>query len=138
MNSPNNALWSMQQGWGRSRKPPLPSLLVILLLSVVATGLGSPGPALGASPTADAAPISEITPDLTEEGFAFEVQSYEEDFGVSAQTAERNLLTQQDAIGVVEGLEHALGESYAGVWFDNESGEFVVPVLGASNLAVVS
>jgi hypothetical protein len=67
----------------------------------------------------------------------FEVQSYQEDFGVSAQTAERNLAIQQRALGVVEGLEHAQGKSYAGVWFDNESGEFVVPLLETSSPALV-
>jgi sugar lactone lactonase YvrE/putative hemolysin len=60
---------------------------------------------------------------------AFEVQSYQKDFEVSVQAAEHNLAVQDRGASIVEQLEHSQGKRYAGVWFDNESGEFVVPTL---------
>jgi hypothetical protein len=70
-----------------------------------------------------------------------EVSEYRKDFGVSSGRAERALEVQR--IGAEEnigqGLENALGKLYAGIWFDNSSGEFVVPVVsGASEAAVAS
>jgi len=59
------------------------------------------------------------------------VRSYQEDFGVSAATAEANLAAQERGASIVGQLQVALGADYAGVWFDNEAGEFVVPVLDA-------
>jgi Trypsin len=67
----------------------------------------------------------------------FEVKGYSEDFSVPAAEAEEVLETQQQAPGIVEQLQARLGDRYAGVWFDNESGEFVVPLTaGASRTAV--
>ncbi|HWM64342.1 MAG TPA: hypothetical protein VNP96_10190 [Solirubrobacterales bacterium] len=64
---------------------------------------------------------------------SLEVQDYARDFGVSEPRAEATLETQRRGAGVVSQLEQALDERYAGVWFDNETGEFVVPLLpGAS------
>jgi Repeat of unknown function (DUF346) len=60
---------------------------------------------------------------------ALQVSSYQDDFEVSKQTAEESLQAQEDGAGIVEQLEDTQGKNYAGVWFDNESGEFVVPVL---------
>jgi hypothetical protein len=66
--------------------------------------------------------------------YPLEVQEYRTDFGVSAKQAEAVLQAQYagaeaDIAGQLEGR---LGSRYAGVWFDNESGEFVVPLLGDS------
>ena len=58
----------------------------------------------------------------------FEVQEYQHAMGVSAEQAEENLKLQQRGSGIVEQLETALGPGYAGVWFDDEAGEFVVPM----------
>jgi hypothetical protein len=62
---------------------------------------------------------------------SFEVAEYREDFEVPKQQAEESLGVQADGAkaGIVEGLEERLGSDYAGVWFDNETGEFVVPLL---------
>jgi trypsin len=69
---------------------------------------------------------------------ATEVSSYQDDFEVSKQTAEESLEAQEDGAGIVEALEDSQGEDYAGVWFDNESGEFVVPVLADANPTSIS
>jgi 16S rRNA C1402 (ribose-2'-O) methylase RsmI len=66
-----------------------------------------------------------------------EVREYRNDFDVSAQQAEETLETQasgaeQDIVGQ---LEDGLGSRYAGLWFDNQAGEFVVPVLGSASRA---
>jgi len=64
-----------------------------------------------------------------------EVQSYQHRFGVSPHVAERNLGRQARGAGIVEQLETTQGSSYAGVWFDNESGEFVVPTVSEAGRA---
>lgn len=66
---------------------------------------------------------------------SLEVESYRHDHGVSAQVAARNLATQQRGTGIVQRLEAVQDDRYAGVWFDNEAGEFVVPVLGERSRA---
>jgi streptogramin lyase len=58
-----------------------------------------------------------------------ELNSYKNDFHVSAAAAEHNLAVQQRGAGIVELLKGTLGKEYAGVWFDNERGEFVAPTL---------
>ena len=72
------------------------------------------------APSALAAPSS---------GEAFEVQEYQADFGVSEEAARDHLETQEDGTGLPETLASALGARYAGIWFDNTNGEFVVPVV---------
>ncbi len=74
-----------------------------------------------ASAAAETQPGSELRP--------LEVQSYRDDLGVSAETAEKNLLLQRSGAGAVDELKAVQGGDYAGVWFDNEGGEFVVPVM---------
>ncbi|MET0557342.1 MAG: S1 family peptidase [Solirubrobacterales bacterium] len=63
------------------------------------------------------------------------VDSYQENFGVDEETAEENLETQALGSSIVGQLQATLGDGYAGVWFDNEAGEFVVPVLGVVDRA---
>jgi len=58
-----------------------------------------------------------------------EVADYGKAFGVSKAKAEANLEAQERGTGITDELEDRLGPEYAGVWFDNEAGEFVVPVL---------
>jgi streptogramin lyase len=68
-----------------------------------------------------------------------ELKGYKEDFGVSTVVAEEHLAIQQRGAGIVEQLEGSLGEDYAGVWFNNESGEFVIPtVADASQVSHVT
>jgi hypothetical protein len=47
---------------------------------------------------------------------------------VSATVAEERLELQRDGSAMVEMLEGVEGEAYAGVWFDNSTGQFVVPL----------
>jgi streptogrisin C len=72
--------------------------------------------------------ILRATPAAAEPRDAFELQGYERRFDVSPEQAEQRLAIQADAVGVVEDLKASLGAAYAGVWFDNQAGEFVVPV----------
>jgi len=89
-------------------------VLALHVLSLVLLGTLSPT-ALGA--------------ESEKEVHRIQVDSYRRDFDVSAQMAERNLATQEDGAGIVRQLEVLQGDEYAGIWFDNESGEFVVPLL---------
>ncbi len=59
----------------------------------------------------------------------FEVSEYERRFDVSKSTAERNLVVQLRGADIVRILEEGQGDRYAGVWFDNAAGEFVVPIV---------
>ncbi|HWM64719.1 MAG TPA: trypsin-like serine protease [Solirubrobacterales bacterium] len=69
---------------------------------------------------------------------SFEVSEYRQDFGVSAEVAEERLETQQRGTTMVAELKLALGDDYAGVWFDNEKSEFVVPLLPGADRATVA
>ncbi len=69
-----------------------------------------------------------------------EVREYKREFGVSELHAEESLETQQTGLdmNLVAQLESLLGADYAGVWFDNATGDFVIPVTpGADRDAVV-
>jgi hypothetical protein len=59
-----------------------------------------------------------------------DVQGYASEVGVPYETALATLETQESGAGVVEQLESELGDRYAGVWFDDDDREFVVPLLG--------
>jgi hypothetical protein len=67
----------------------------------------------------------------------FEAESYGQAFDLPAPVAEEHLETQHEAAGIVEQMEDTQGKRYAGIWFDNQSGEFVVPVLGDASVAAV-
>jgi hypothetical protein len=62
-----------------------------------------------------------------------ETETLEAASGISTAQAEARLAIQHRAtkVNIVGQLEESLGKEYAGVWFDNEAGEFVVPVLAA-------
>jgi sialidase-1 len=72
------------------------------------------------------------------EADALTVSSYQENYEVSKQIAEENLEAQEDGAGIVEQLEDSQGKRYAGVWFDNESGEFVVPAVASADRAKIA
>jgi len=62
------------------------------------------------------------------------VAEYQHDFpSLSAEQAEERLEIQQRGSAIVAELKLALGKDYAGVWFDNKSGQFVIPLLAASD-----
>lgn len=58
-----------------------------------------------------------------------EVGNYAQQFAVPAAVAAENLSRQERGAGIVGQLRTVLGRKFAGVWFDNQSGEFVVPLL---------
>ncbi len=62
-----------------------------------------------------------------------EVAEYARTFDVSAREASDTLNTQEKGAGVVEVLRQTLGSQYAGIWFDNTAGEFVVPLAAKSD-----
>jgi hypothetical protein len=82
--------------------------------------------ALLAGALSAASASAEVTP--------FEVSEYRKDFAMPVQQAEETLETQATgAEGDIAGrLQEGLGSRYAGIWFDNQAGEFVVPVLGGA------
>ncbi len=93
------------------------------------------GPALASASPATATLPTGTSPTEAEE---LAVGSYQDDFDVSKQTAEERLEAQEDGAGIVEQLESSQGKSYAGIWFDNESGEFVVPTVTGSSRASIT
>jgi len=66
-----------------------------------------------------------------------EVSSYQEDAQVSEGVARERLETQARGAGLVGEIRGALGEGYAGVWFDNERGEFVIPLVEIGQREIV-
>jgi hypothetical protein len=66
------------------------------------------------------------------------VLAYQQTFQTSTAAAEANLETQSKAAGVVELLRHRLGDGYAGIWFDNEAGQFVVPLIPDAKRSTVA
>ncbi len=70
---------------------------------------------------------------------AFEAKEYAHDFGVTPEQAKNKLEIQDQGAkaGIVEELEGSLGNRYAGLWFDNKAGEFVVPALPSASRASI-
>jgi hypothetical protein len=101
----------MMRALGRGRLVLGTGLFALLLLVVVGVG----------SASADVQP--------------FEVSEYRQEFEVPKQQAEETLEVQAAGAesGIVEDLEESLGGRYAGVWFDNGAGEFVVPLVDESD-----
>ena len=104
---------SVRGGTRRSRVSAVVLSLALLLVLVPAGADASVGPA--------------------------EVDEYVKDFGVSAERARATLQTQARGVeaGIVGRLERLLGPRYAGIWFDNERAQFVVPLLGEGDGALV-
>jgi hypothetical protein len=69
----------------------------------------------------------------------WEANGYATDFGVSIERAEEVLELQHHGaeVDIVGQLENRLGERYAGVWFDNRAGEFVVPLVAGTDSSSV-
>jgi len=64
-----------------------------------------------------------------------EVSKYARHFDVSDQVAQRNLARQSESGEVTEALMSSEGDRFAGIWFDNQSGELVVPTVSAGATA---
>ncbi len=106
----------------------LASRNVAYLIPFVCTALGMlllPQGALGSS-AADGGPSQGDGPT------AMAVQAYAEDASLPPGRAERDVHLQKQATGIVEGVEDATGNDYAGMWFDSDAGEFVVPMADSS------
>jgi hypothetical protein len=110
---------SHRTGWVVGRVA-LVSLCVAasLCLGAAATALGANA---GSSPSAAPKPSAP------------EVEVYANTFKVSKGVAEERLEAQTKAAeaDIVGELEQGLGEDFAGVWFDHETGKFVVPMATA-------
>jgi streptogrisin C len=97
----------------QSYSKKLPSCAIAVLIPIALLSLSS-----------TAAMATEIQP--------FELREYRQDFDVPLREAEENLDAQQRGIEVVSQLESTLAHRYAGVWFDNQTGEYVVPLLAGT------
>jgi hypothetical protein len=58
-----------------------------------------------------------------------ELDNYRQEFGLSPTAAEENLETEHLGAGIVEVLKNTEGSEYAGVWFDGQAGQFVIPLI---------
>lgn len=56
------------------------------------------------------------------------VASYAKQFDLSSDEAAQHLTTQLRAMNVLDALRSNLGDQFAGIWFDNQTGRFVIPV----------
>jgi len=81
--------------------------------------------ALGNSPVANATVTS------------FEVSNYSRHYDLSRQEARRNLARQAESGAVTEALMDSERGQFAGVWFDNQRGELVVPTVSGAAAATV-
>jgi trypsin/repeat uncharacterized protein DUF346 len=94
-----------------------------LIAAVAMIVIAVPGGALGAEVEGPATGSPAIEASAPQE-----VAAYQKEFGVSAPVAKERLEIQHRGAGVVPTLEGAEEGAYAGVWFDNARGEFVVPM----------
>jgi hypothetical protein len=113
-------------------------LLVAAISGLVAMPVSAeePLPSLEPHPLLEPEPLPPfMAPDGTEDQRAalepepFEVREYQRNAGVTEEVARADLELQHRGAHIVELLEKTLGSRYAGVWFDNQNGEFVVPAL---------
>jgi streptogrisin C len=61
------------------------------------------------------------------------VDEYAKRYAVEDAAAAHRLELQGKAAGIANALEARLGDDYAGVWFDNSDGRFVVPLVSEKN-----
>lgn len=66
------------------------------------------------------------------------IQSYASDFEVSREEAARRLEIQSRGVDLFDPLERALAERFAGLWFSNDDGVFVIPVIHSDDDAIVA
>jgi Trypsin/Alpha-lytic protease prodomain len=65
------------------------------------------------------------------------VDEYAKAYGVGEGAAVARIALQEKAAGVANALEARLGPDYAGVWFDNADGVFVVPIVSKADAGAV-
>jgi hypothetical protein len=75
--------------------------------------------------------------DAAETPESLAVDEYAKRFEVSEEEAGDRLALQGRAAGIANALEHRLGSNFAGVWFDNADGTFVVPIVATEDRAEV-
>jgi len=102
---------------GRASSRPI-ALLMLLALLLLFFGTGS---AKG-----------EIAPVAAQKVNSEELAAYQAAFGGSKVIAEERLSVQHRGRMIVDRLEQALGSRYAGVWFDQSKGRFILPLLPRS------
>lgn len=104
-------------------------IVVALLGSLVALLLL---PALQSSARAEdgAASLTVVDP--------LEVEGYAADFNVLPSVAKERLEVQASGAGIVELLKRTLDSDYAGVWFDNSSGKFVIPTVPGADRSTLT
>jgi hypothetical protein len=105
----------------RQKRRWLPPILLAMLTLVLLAPTASFGAETEGADNSPAVSDGEVLP--------IEVSAYTKEFGVQEKVALERLETQHAGIGIVRRLESVLGANYAGVWFDNQSGQFVVPSL---------
>lgn len=76
--------------------------------------------------------------DAAEEKDPLAVEEYAKSYGVADAVAESRLELQAKAAGIANALEARLGDAYAGVWFDNSNGQFVVPLISEKDAPAVA
>ena len=117
---------------GRHARAMSGSIIVLVLGAM--TAVASPAaasPAVAATPTV-------LAPGLSLAAQTQAVAQFAHAAGISDQQAEANISIQHQAGDIVGQLESALGTSYAGVWFNNQLGEFEVPILNSGGESAAS
>jgi hypothetical protein len=66
------------------------------------------------------------------------VDEYARRYDVSATEAGNRLALQAKAVGIGNALSHRLGADFAGVWFDNSAGQYVVPVVSGKSAGAIA
>jgi hypothetical protein len=66
------------------------------------------------------------------------VDEYARRYEVTPSEADTRLELQTKAAGIANALSNRLGTDFAGVWFDNAEGQFVVPVIEEKDRATVA
>ena len=85
-------------------------------------------PASGEVPDASVEARIALVKEDPEDAQVALAQGYARDFDVSLDEAKRRIREQALGGDIVRALAHELGTDFAGVWYDNEAGEFVVPL----------
>jgi tripartite motif-containing protein 71 len=80
--------------------------------------------AVGAAPSSATVPAESAPPAPAPQ----EVASFAKGFVIPAAKAQEEIEIQAEEAQLPQEVSHVLGNHYAGIWFDNARGEFVVPV----------
>jgi streptogrisin C len=76
--------------------------------------------------------------DAAEQPDSLAVDEYARRFDVNPTEADNRLESQAKAAGIANALSNRLGGDFAGVWFDNAEGQFVVPLVSNTDTAAVA